>query len=103
MKTSGKIFRVSQCRSQETIDQFPKKVCFSSWGDKVADLKKLKTGDLVTISFNPESREFNGRWYTDLRAWKISKSAESNAVNSSELPPFNAEDIPEENTDDLPF
>ena len=28
-------------------------------------------GDLLTISFDPSSREFNGRWYTSLRAWRI--------------------------------
>jgi len=88
----------------ETADQFPKKVCFSTWGDKVADIKKLKIGDEVTVSFNPESREFNGKWYTDLRAWKISKSTGSTTSESkSELPPFDEKDIPMEETDDLPF
>jgi len=88
----------------ETADQFPKKVCFSTWGDKVADIKKLKIGDEVTVSFNPESREFNGKWYTDLRAWKISKSTGSATSESkSELPPFDEKDIPMEETDDLPF
>jgi hypothetical protein len=27
--------------------------------------------DVVTVSFDIESREFNGRWYTSIRAWKI--------------------------------
>jgi hypothetical protein len=27
--------------------------------------------DIVTVSFDIESREFNGRWYTSIRAWKI--------------------------------
>jgi len=87
----------------ETADQFPKKVCFSTWGDKVADLKKLKIGDEVTVSFNPESREYSSKWYTDLRAWKISKSTgNASAESHSEIPPFDEKDIPEE-TDDLPF
>lgn len=87
----------------ETKDQYPKKICFSCWGDKVADLKKLKTGDSVAVSFNPESREFNNRWYTELRAWKISKSSESSNVSQEILPPFDEKDIPDNDTDDLPF
>ncbi len=55
----------------ETQEQYPKKVCFSAWGDKVSQLKTFKTDDIVKVSFNIESREFNGRWYTDLRVWKI--------------------------------
>jgi hypothetical protein len=87
----------------ETSEQFPKKVCFSSWGDKVADVKKLKTGDMVTISFNPESREFGGKWYTDLRAWKISKTSAQTSGNQADIPPLSENDIPMEQDDDLPF
>jgi hypothetical protein len=55
----------------ETTDQYPKKICFSGWGDKAAQVNGLQPGQSVKVSFNPESREFNGKWYTDLRAWKI--------------------------------
>lgn len=88
----------------ETDDQFPKKVCFSSWGDKVDEVKKLKAGEAVTISFNAESREYNGRWYTDLRAWKIAKSSATPVNNDNDIPGFNEADIPpEQEDDDLPF
>lgn len=84
----------------ETKDQYPKKVCFSIWNDKTDVLKKLKEGDLITVSFNPESREYNNRWYTDLRAWKIVKSDQISG--NEEPPPFTEDDIPPEE-DDLPF
>ena len=88
----------------ETNDQYPKKICFSCWGDKVADIKKLGIGDVVTVSFNPESREFNGRWYTELRAWKIGKSSETDSQKQDIYQaPFEEKDIPEADTDDLPF
>jgi len=117
LEISGKVFALLQEQSGEgkngrwvkqdfvieTVDQFPKKVCFSAWGDKAADIKKLKTGDAVTIGFNPESREFNGKWYTDLRAWKISKGASQTADNAVDSPPFDEKDIPEDEGDDLPF
>ena len=51
---------------------YPSQACFSVWGpDKVKDLEKYQIGDKVKVSFNISSREYNNRWYTDLRAWKI--------------------------------
>jgi hypothetical protein len=89
----------------ETEDQFPKKVCFSVWGEKVSEIKPLNQGDKITVSFNVESREFNNKWYTDLRAWKIAKSGAGAAGPlSEELPPITEKDIPlDEAGDDLPF
>ena len=51
---------------------FPTQVCMNVWGeDKVRDLDKYQVGDKVKVSFNLSSREYNGRWYTDVRAWRI--------------------------------
>lgn len=51
---------------------FPSQVCMNVWGDeKVRELDKYQVGDKVKVSFNLSSREFNGRWYTDVRAWRI--------------------------------
>ena len=51
---------------------YPSQACFNVWGeDKVKDLERFQIGDSVKVSFNVSSREYNGRWYTDLRAWKI--------------------------------
>lgn len=54
----------------ETDGQYPKKVCISAWGDKINE-SALKVGNEVNVSFDVESREYNGRWYTDVKAWKI--------------------------------
>jgi hypothetical protein len=88
----------------ETFGEYPKKVCFSAWGDKSDDLKNLIEGDKITISFNPESREYNGKWFTDLRIWKITKGEAGSAKSSFNAPPpFNENDIPPEDEEDLPF
>jgi hypothetical protein len=55
----------------ETAEQYPKKVCLSLWGDKVGELKKFALGDNLTASINLESREYNERWYTEARAWRL--------------------------------
>lgn len=54
----------------ETSGQYPKKICVSVWGDKI-DEKKLKPGHMLKIDIDIESREYNSRWYTDVKAWKI--------------------------------
>jgi len=88
----------------ETQEQYPRKVCFAAWGDKASLVKNLKSGSQVNVSFNAESREFNGKWYTDLKAWKIDSqtSPESKvaADNYDVLEPLS----PGENEpNDLPF
>ena len=51
---------------------FPTQVCMNVWGeDKVRELEKFQIGDKVKVSFNLSSREYNGRWYSDIRAWRI--------------------------------
>lgn len=54
----------------ETGDAYPKKICISVWGDKI-NPTVLVVGNELSIDFDIESREYNGRWYTDLKAWKI--------------------------------
>jgi hypothetical protein len=56
----------------ETETQYPKKVCFMAWGDKI-DQFNIKQGEPLTVSIDLESREYNGRWYTDVKAWKVSR------------------------------
>ncbi len=84
----------------ETQSQYPKKVCFSIWGDKV-DQFNLAVGEVISVSVDLESREYNGRWYTEARAWKIEK----NGSGSNTPPPPDQEPFFNDtgSTDDLPF
>ena len=88
----------------ETKDQYPKKVCFNMWGDKI-DQFPVKEGDDVKVFFDIESREFNERWYTDVKGWKIEK--QSSSASASDLPPLPDEppinETPPPGEDDLPF
>lgn len=56
----------------ETMDAFPKKVHFDFFGER-ANQYPLEVGDVVDLSFDIESREYNGRWYTSIRGWKADK------------------------------
>ena len=55
----------------ETLDQYPRKVHFEVFGEHRIKQNPCDIDQLVTVSFDIESREFNGRWYTSIRAWKI--------------------------------
>lgn len=88
----------------ETEGQYPKKVCISIWGDKIND-SLLKTGAMLTISFDVESREYNGRWYTDVKAWKVETAGASTTTidKADESGVYFDEGQMEGNSDDLPF
>lgn len=119
MDISGKIIAVlplatgegknGQWRSQdyvlETADQYPKKVCFNLFGDKI-DQFPIAMDETVTVHFDIDSREYNGRWYTNIRAWKVDKgaiqvapAAQTGAVSA---PSFDGSPAASEGTD-LPF
>jgi hypothetical protein len=88
----------------ETQSQYPKKVCLSIWGDKI-DQFWVQTGDTVIASVELESREYNSRWYTEARAWKIVKESggqSQDGVDSVGEEPF-ANNQGGQGTDDLPF
>jgi hypothetical protein len=86
----------------ETGDTYPKKVCIAVWGDKI-NMSNFKTGDLVDVSFDVESREFNGRWYTDVKAWKIVSKSANTAPGSQPANVPASYDMPPASDDDLPF
>jgi hypothetical protein len=73
-KTSGKQWKL-QAYVLETQEQYPKKVHFEMFGDDRIKSNQCNIDDIVTVSFDIESREFNGRWYTSIRAWRVVDAA----------------------------
>lgn len=53
----------------ETAETYPRKIHFDFFGDR-ADQFKLQLGQNIRLSFDIESREYNGRWYTSIKGWK---------------------------------
>ena len=69
-KTSGKEWKL-QAYVLETQEQYPRTVHFEVFGEDRIKANPCQVDEIVTVSFDIESREFNGRWYTSIRAWKI--------------------------------
>ena len=87
---------------------FPTQVCMNVWGeDKVRDLARHNDGEKVKVSFNLSSREYNGRWYTDVRAWRIESAAPAASAPSQDPGPMPPPPMEEPagtlDEDDLPF
>jgi hypothetical protein len=120
MELSGKIVQImpeingngknGQWRKQEFIVEtpgnYPKKVCITVWGDNI-DQFGVNVGDQVNASIDIESREYNGRWYTDVKAWKMEKEGTAKKENgeySKTSPIPDVSSFPDESGDDiLPF
>ena len=85
---------------------FPTQVCMNVWGeDKVRELEKYQVGDKVKVSFNLSSREYNGRWYTDVRAWRIEPAGQPQVAQpqAGQSAPVVPPAAPLPSIDDLPM
>ena len=92
----------------ETHEQYPRKICFNVFGaDKISQFNR-QAGEEMTVSFDINAREYNGRWYNDIRAWRVERgTAPAPAPEYSpaiDAPKANAVDFGSQNeADDLPF
>ncbi len=67
---AGNPWQVQEYILETLGTQYPRKVCFEVFGDNVNKFP-MQVGQEVTVSIDVESREFNGRWYTSVRAWNV--------------------------------
>lgn len=90
--------------------QYPRKVCVCLFGDNVAKFP-LQVGQSVTASIDIDSREFNGRWYTEIKAWSITQTGAQQAAPAPQqvatapaAAPAQPQPAPQAGAaDDLPF
>lgn len=100
---------ISQDFVLETEENYPKNICFSVFGASKIKEANIRIGDVVSIGVNIESREFNGRWYTSIKAWSVKKKSEARQQQSTPTPPpsskpkQNYASTSQDDTDALPF
>ena len=100
----------------ETHDQYPKKVCFQIFGADRIEQAAIQPGEELTVSFDIDSGQYQGRWFTNISAWKVDRPmagapqsapgamtpenfAPASAPTASAAPDFG----PANPIDDLPF
>lgn len=70
----------------ETDGQYPKQICFALFKDKVELIEHRQLGDVLTVKFDAESREYQGRYFTNLNAYSVSGSGGSGQAGNSTTP-----------------
>ena len=70
----------------ETQEKYPKKVCLTAWNDLIGTVKGLPMESEIKVSFDISSREDNGRWYTDVKAWKLEPAGSGGSSNGGSQP-----------------
>ena len=98
-ESSGKAWTKRDFVIQETESNYPKKVAFTVF-NKPEMVSELRVDDEVEVGFNVESREYNGKYFSNITAWKVNITKTSGAKPTP--PPV---DLPPESDDgkDLPF
>lgn len=94
----------------ETHDQYPRKMVFNVFGaDRIAQFA-IKAGEEITVSFDIDAHEYQGRWFNSIRAWNIQRIDTAASQAASPVPAADAQapfppaaQTEEESADDLPF
>jgi hypothetical protein len=89
-------------------DKYPKQIVFDTWSEMIENVKNVPIGSSIDVSFDAESKEFNGRYFTNLKAYKIEvvgQSAQTSQPQSSANPNTPSPSPLGDNQDnkDLPF
>ncbi len=103
----------------ETEEQYPRTVCLTCWTNQIDEIQKFAPGQTIKAQIEISSREFNGKWYTDVRVWRFDPVGVAAAPAAApaqpapqpmmhQTPPATApaQDFyppTEDSTDDLPF
>ena len=103
----------------ETEEQYPRTVCLICWTNQIDEIQKFAPGQTIKAQIEISSREFNGKWYTDVRVWRFDPVGATTAPAAAPAQPAQqpmmhqtppvaapAQDFyppTEDSVDDLPF
>ena len=99
----------------ETHDQYPKKCCFKVFGEDKIKQFNIQMGAELTVSFDIDAHEYNGRWFNQVNAWKVEAVAQQGTAPTAQpqqqtqtatpFPPQRPQPqaIPASDNDTLPF
>lgn len=93
----------------ETQDRYPRKIMFSVFGRDRIEQFDIHLGEVITVKFDIDSKEYNGRWYNSITAWQVERENQQPvATEAPAVPPpssdiFNQQLNDEPKKDDLPF
>ena len=118
MEITGKIIAVLEERSGtskagsnwkcgqyvlETMDKYPQRMSFEVFGEDKISSMNIQVDEMLTVSFDVDAREHNGKWYNQIRAWKVERPYDQASTGTTpSVRPF--EPFPPQSpADDFPF
>lgn len=72
----------------ETNADYNSEICVAAFGETMKELQNIKEGDNLEVNLNISSKEFNGKYYHNITAWKITPLNEEKQVNNEGNLPF---------------
>ena len=92
----------------ETHDQYPRKMCFDVFGEDKINQFNIQIGEELNVHFDIDAREWQGRWFNSIRAWKVDRAQAGPDMPPADapFPPMNAAPVDfsaGDEKDDLPF
>lgn len=92
---TGNPWKMQDFVIEETMGQFPKRMVFNVFGEDNLNRFNIQEGQELTISFDVNAREYNGRWFNDIRAWNVMPAAAAQPVAAAQpAAPFPPADQP---------
>ena len=93
----------------ETEDRYPRKMSFTVFGRERIEQLNIQLGEVLTVKFDIDCKEYNGRWYNSIAAWSVGREDKQPvATEAPAVPPpssdiFNQQQNESQKNDDLPF
>ena len=91
-------------------DRYPSSICLRIFGEERISELAPKVGENVTADFDIDAHEYNGRWYNQLTAWRITRTSQPATPPQQPYPPQQPaqaptphQPAPQQPQDDLPF
>lgn len=85
----------------ETTEKYPRKVCFTLFGDKVSLCPTI--GSYVSVSFDIDAHEYNGKWYNQINAWRVEQVQAQPQTQPQVQPTTQPQAQPQQHKEELPF
>jgi hypothetical protein len=63
----------------ETQEQYPKKICFDVFGADRIQQFNIQVGEMMTVSFDIDAHEYQGRWFNSIRAFRVDRNVQTAA------------------------
>ena len=87
-RTTGNPWKMQDFVIEETVGQYPRRMVFNVFGEDKLNQFNIQEGQELTVSFDINAREYNGRWYNDIRVWNVVPAAAAAAAPAaSPFPP----------------